>query len=105
MGGAAGEGSAAPPKIRAGSRVTHRQTRIRVTVKAVRGPFGGFQVPAGRKLIGVDLTYENLGRLRYDDAQPHGQLTVSGGESGKQTSLIPIGGRNPCENPSLKLRR
>jgi hypothetical protein len=81
----------------------HRQTRIRVTLQRLRGPIKGFDVPAGRELIGVVLRFENAGRLRYDDAQPQGQLTLRGGESGKQTSLIPIGGSNPCDDPSLKL--
>ena len=82
----------------------HRKTRVKVTLLAVRGPFSGFDVPQGRELIGVDLEFENLGKLRYDDALPGGQLTVAGGESGKQTSLIPFGGRNPCDDKSLKLR-
>jgi hypothetical protein len=82
----------------------HRKTRIRVTLQRVSGPIKGFDVPAGRELIGVVLRFRNVGRLRYDDAQPNGQLTFRGGESGKQTSLIPIGGKNPCDDPSLKLR-
>ena len=82
----------------------HTKTRIRVTLKDVRGPFEGFNIPAGRELIGVDLRFENVGELRYDDAQPNGELAVAGGESGKQTSLIQVGGKNPCENPSLKLK-
>jgi hypothetical protein len=82
----------------------HRKTRIRVTLQRLRGPIEGFDVPGGRELIGVVLRFKNVGRLRYDDAQPQGQLTVRGGESGKQTSLIPIGGSNPCDDPSLKLR-
>jgi hypothetical protein len=83
----------------------HRKTRIKVTLQGLRGPFPGFDVAKGRELIGVELRFTNLGRLRYDDAQPHGQLTVAGGESGKQTNLIPLGGTNPCVNPSLKLRK
>jgi hypothetical protein len=75
-----------------------------VTLKGMRGPFTGFDVPAGRELIGVELHFRNVGTLRYDDAQPHGQLTVEGGESGQQTSLIPVGGSNPCVDPSLKLK-
>jgi hypothetical protein len=81
----------------------HRKTRIRVTLQRLRGPIGGFDVPAGRELIGVVVRFENAGRLRYEDAQPQGQLTLRGGESGKQTSLIPIGGSNPCDDPSLEL--
>jgi hypothetical protein len=83
----------------------HRKTRVKVALQGVRGPFPGFDVAKGRELIGVELRFTNLGRLRYDDAQPHAQLTVAGGESGKQTNLIPLGGKNPCVNPSLKLRK
>jgi hypothetical protein len=82
----------------------HTKTRIRVTLEGVRGPFTGFQLPAGRRLIGVVLRFTDVGRLRYDDAQPHGQLTLRGGESGKQTNLIAVGRANPCDNPSLNLR-
>jgi hypothetical protein len=82
----------------------HTKTKIRVTLKAMKGPFKGFDIPANRKLIGVVLRFTNTGKLRYDDALPQGKLTLKGGESGKQTSLIPIGGPNPCVNPSLKLK-
>jgi hypothetical protein len=82
----------------------HRKTKIRVTLKAMKGPFTGFQIPSNRKLIGVVLRFTNTGKLRYDDALPQGQLTLKGGESGKQTNLIPVGGPNPCVNPSLKLK-
>jgi hypothetical protein len=82
----------------------HTKTKIRVTLEGLRGPFTGFQMPAGQRLIGVVLRFTNVGRLRYDDAQPHGQLTLRGGESGKQTNLIAVGRANPCDNPSLKLR-
>src|SRR3954470_3109067 len=59
----------------------HRKTRVKVTLKGVSGPLGGFDVPKGRELIGVELEFQNLGRLRYDEAQPQGQLTVAGGET------------------------
>jgi hypothetical protein len=82
----------------------HRKTKVRVTLQAVRGPFQDASIPAGQKLIGVELRFHNVGRLRYEDAQPHGQLTLAGGESGKQLLLIPLGGTNPCDTPSVKLR-
>jgi hypothetical protein len=82
----------------------HRKTKIRVTLKALKGPFTGFDIPAGRKLVGVELRFTNTGKLRYDDALPQGQLTLKGGETGKQTGLIPLSGKNPCDNPSLKLK-
>ena len=31
-------------------------------------------------------------------------ICSASGESGKQTSLIPFGQANPCDNPSLKLK-
>jgi hypothetical protein len=81
----------------------HTKTKVRVTLQSVRGPFKDDSIPAGHKLIGVELRFRNVGRLRYEDAQPHGQLTLEGGESGKQLILIPLGGANPCDTPSLKL--
>jgi hypothetical protein len=83
----------------------HRKTKIRVTFKGLAGPFKNYDVPAGRKLIGVQLHFTNTGKLRYDDALPQGELTIKGGETGKQTGLIPLSGKNPCENPSLKLKK
>jgi hypothetical protein len=82
----------------------HRKTLIKVTLKDQRGPFSGFQLPANRKLIGFDLHFVNIGKLRYDDALPSGTLTLSGGETGKPTQLIPGSGANPCPTPSLKLK-
>lgn len=82
----------------------HTKTKLRVTLKRVRGPFTGFDIPANRRLIGVDLRFVNTGRLVYDNPQPQGVLTVAGGETGKQTSLIKVGGKNPCVNPRLKLK-
>jgi hypothetical protein len=82
----------------------HRKTLIKVTLKDQRGPFQGFDLPANRKLIGVDLHFVNVGKLRYDDALPAGTLTLSSGETGKPTQLIPGSGANPCPTPSLKLR-
>jgi hypothetical protein len=71
----------------------------------MRGPFKGFDVAGSRQLIGIVLKVTNVGSLKYDDPLPGGQLTGASGESGKQTSLIPFGGKNPCDNPSLKLRK
>jgi hypothetical protein len=81
----------------------HAKTRIRVTLKDVRGPFKGFDVPAGREVIGVDLHFVNVGGLVYKNAQPQGELIVAGRESGKQTLLIPLSAPNPCDEPSLRL--
>jgi hypothetical protein len=81
----------------------HEKTKIKVTLEGVRGPFNGYDVPAGNELVGVDLRFVNAGALRYDDPQPEGDLVVTDGESGKQTSLIPLSGKNPCSDASLKL--
>jgi hypothetical protein len=68
----------------------HTKTRIRVTLKSLRGPFKGYDIPSDRKLVGVDLRFVNTGKLVYENPQPQGQLTVVGGEAGKQTSLIQL---------------
>jgi hypothetical protein len=83
----------------------HTKTRIRVTLKGIKGPFKGFDVAAGRRLIGVELKFVNVGKLRYDNPLPHGELTVAGGENAKQTNLIAIGAKSPCDNPSVKLEK
>ena len=70
----------------------------------MKGPFQGFKVASNRQIIGVTLTVKNVGKLKYSDPLPSGQLTGASGESGKQTSLIPFGTANPCDNPSLKLK-
>jgi hypothetical protein len=82
----------------------HTKSRIRVTLKGVKGPFKGFDVPKGRQLIGVELRFVNVGKLVYDNPLPQGELTVASGENAKQTNLIAIGRKSPCENPSVKLR-
>ena len=87
-----------------GDTKDHTKARIRVTLKGVKGPFKGFDLPAGRQLIGVELKFLNVGKLPYDNPLPHGELTVAGGENAKQTNLIAIGGKNPCDNPSVKLK-
>ena len=78
---------------------------VKVTVLGVTGPFSGYNLDAGRKLIGIRVRFEGVGSKVYDDPQPNGQLTVTGGETGKQTSLITGTGKNPCDNPSLKLTK
>jgi hypothetical protein len=89
----------------AGLNDGHEKSRIRVTLQGMKGPFQGFKLASDRKLIGVVLKVRNVGKLSYDDPLPGGKLTGASGESGKQTSLIPFGGTNPCDNPSLKLKR
>ena len=54
-------------------------------------------------MIGVELRFVNVGKLVYHNPLPQGELTVASGENAKQTNLIAIGRKSPCENPSVKL--
>jgi hypothetical protein len=83
---------------------SHAKDKVRVTLLRVRGPFKGFDVPAGREIVGLDLRFVNVGRFIYKNPQPQGDLTVAGGETGKQTSLIAVGAKSPCDDRSLALR-
>ena len=81
------------------------KTSVRVTLKGTRGPFKGYDLPSGRKLIGVELKFANEGSGVYDDPLPRGELKVTGGKKGKQTNLIQMdGSKSPCRNPSVKLK-
>jgi hypothetical protein len=82
----------------------HTKARLRVTLRAVRGPFKNFNVPTGHKLIGVELRFVNVGKIVYKNALPQGRLTLSGGGTAKQATLIPLNGRNPCDDKSLALQ-
>jgi hypothetical protein len=82
----------------------HTRTKVKVTLKSTRGPFKGFDVPSDHKLIGVVLRFANAGELRYEDPRPDGVLKLAGGDTGKLTTLIPLGRRNPCDSPSVKLK-
>ena len=81
------------------------RVEVKVTLKGVRGPFTGFNLAAGHKLIGFDVRITNVGDKMFDDPQPNGTLILFGGENGKPTNLITAGGTNPCPNPSLKLKK
>ena len=78
---------------------------VKVTVLGLTGPFSGFDAGKGNQLIGVKVRFEGAGEAVYEDAQPHGELTLNSGETGKQTSLITGTGKNPCDNKSLKLEK
>lgn len=78
---------------------------VKVTVLDVTGPFKGFDLDKGRKLIGIKVRFEGAGEEVFDDPQPHAELTLDSGETGKQTSLIAVSGKNPCDNKSLKLKK
>jgi hypothetical protein len=81
----------------------HTKAKLRVTLKAVRGPFKHYNIPANQQLVGVALRFANVGTVRYDNALPQGKLMLAGGATGKQTTLIPLSGKNPCDDVSLKL--
>jgi hypothetical protein len=81
------------------------KTAVKVTLKGTKGPFKGYDLPSGRKLIGVVVRFSNEGSGLYDDPQPRGELVLAGGKKGKQTNLIQLdGSKNPCKNPSVKLK-
>ena len=96
---------AGPKTVKGAQGDTLALDHIRVTMKGVRGPFKGFDVPTGRKLLGVDLRIVNHGSERYDTTLPQGTLTLTDGETGKLTSLISIGGKSPCDSPRVKLAK
>jgi hypothetical protein len=77
--------------------------RIKVTLKSVIGPFSGFNLPSGHKLIGIKFHVVDAGKPSYSDPLPGGTLILIGGETGKQTNLIQGTGKSPCDNPSVKL--
>lgn len=78
---------------------------VRVTVHGIIGPFSGFDLAKGQELIGVEVTFEGVGDEVYENPQPHGELTLDSGETGKQTSLISGSNKNPCDNKSLELKK
>ena len=86
-----------------GSSGPTTKSKVQVTLQGMRGPFSGFNVAAGKQLIGFDMRIVNVGSVKYSDPLPDGTLTLIGGGTGKPTSLIAVGGKNPCEDPSLRL--
>lgn len=76
---------------------------VKATVLKVVGPFKGFELEKGRELIGVRVRFEGVGDEPYDDPQPHAELQLASGEKGKQTSLITVSGKDPCDNKRLEL--
>jgi hypothetical protein len=79
------------------------RVKVQVTLTKVVGPFGGYDLAKGHKLIGFELHVKNIGAKKFSDALPSGTLILVGGENGKQTNLITGSGKSPCDNPSLKL--
>ena len=78
---------------------------MKVTLKGTKGPIKGFKISSKNKLMGVLLRFSNEGEQVYDDPLPNGTLKLVGGGTGKQASLIPLGGKNPCKNPTVKLKQ
>ncbi len=83
----------------------YSRTKVKVTLKGTKGPIKGFKISSKNKLMGVMLRFSNLGEQVYDDPLPNGTLKLVGGGTGKQASLIPLGGKNPCKNPTVKLKQ
>jgi hypothetical protein len=81
------------------------RTKVKVTLKGTKGPIQGFKISPKNKLMGVLLRFSNVGEQLYDDPLPNGTLKLAGGGKGKQASLIPLGGENPCKNPTVKLKQ
>jgi hypothetical protein len=81
------------------------RVKVKVTLVGVRGPFSGFDLAAGRKLMGFEVRVTNLGTKVFDDPLPSGEVTLVDGDQGKQTNLIVTGRTSPCKNPSLKLKQ
>jgi len=77
---------------------------VKMTVLRVIGPFKGFNVDKGNEIIGVKVRFEGVGDEPFDDPQPHAELTLASGAKGKQTSLIVVHGKDPCDNKRLKLK-
>jgi hypothetical protein len=75
------------------------RTKVKVTLKGTKGPIKGFKISSRNKLIGVMLRFSNEGEQVYDDPLPNGTLKLAGGGTGKQASLIPLGGKNPAAGP------
>jgi len=83
----------------------YTRTKVKVTLKRTKGPIKGFKISSKNKLMGVMLRFTNEGQQVYDDPLPNGTLKLVGGGKGKQASLIPLGGENPCKNPTVKLKQ
>lgn len=78
--------------------------KVKVTVRAVKGPFSGFNIAKNHKLIGLSVRFYNAGDKPFSDPLPNGKLTATGGASGKQTNLIAVGKPSPCKNPRVNLK-
>lgn len=77
--------------------------KVEATLTGMKGPFSGFDLPKGHRLIGMTVRIKNVGAKTFSDPLPSGTLILVGGENGKQTNLI-TAGDSPCDNPRLKLK-
>jgi hypothetical protein len=64
-----------------------------------RGPDQGLQDLLQEQADHGLLRFSNEGEQVYDDPLPNGTLKLAGGGTGKQASLIPLGGKNPAAGP------
>lgn len=81
------------------------RVKVKVALTAIRGPFSGYDVASGHKLMGFDVRITNVGRKQAYIPLPSGIVTLVDGERAKQTGLITGSGTSPCQNPTLRLTR
>jgi hypothetical protein len=72
-------------------------TSVRVTLRRVRGPYE--DTSTGDRLVTVELRFHNVGRLRYVDPRPRGQLDLDHALAGTQLPL----GAGTCRTAAVKL--
>src|SRR3954454_9507307 len=76
--------------------------KIAVRVTAIVDPITGYDVGKANRLVGVRKIIRNVGKVKYTDFQPSGDLTLKGGGAGKGESLISTGPET-CKDPATKL--
>jgi hypothetical protein len=74
-------------------------TSVRVTLWRVRGPSEDTSIPAGERLVTVELRVHNVGRLPYVEPRPRGQLDLDHALAGTQLLL----GADTCRTAAVKL--
>jgi hypothetical protein len=82
---------------------TGPRDRISAQVTSIVDPITGYDIGKGNRLVGIRMTVRNVGKVKYVDFQPSGDLTLAGGGAGKAESLI-SSGPETCQDPSLKLK-
>ena len=75
------------------------RTKVKVTLKRIKGPIKGFKISSKNKLMGVMLRFTNEGEQLYDDPLPNGTLKLAGGGTGKQAVADPARRYEPLQEP------